>query len=95
VTSSIAPPAHYGVRTRTHKLIAYYNDPLGQLGAFEPVDPPEWELYDLTADPLEVHNLIDSPGHASLRTELFAELCRLQAAVGDVPHPAVAAGPPP
>jgi arylsulfatase A-like enzyme len=88
-------PAHYGVRTRTHKLIAYYNDPLGQLGAFEPVDPPEWELYDLTADPLEVHNLIDSPGHASLRTELFAELCRLQAAVGDVPHPAVAAGPPP
>ena len=41
-------PAHYGVRTHTHKLIGYYNDPLDQPGAHGPVDPPEWELYDLS-----------------------------------------------
>ena len=29
--SSHNVPAHYGVRTRTHKLICYYNDPLDQL----------------------------------------------------------------
>ena len=44
-------PAHYGVRTRTHKLICYYNDPLGQLGANGPSAPVEWELFDLSAIP--------------------------------------------
>ena len=46
-------PAHYGVRTKTHKLICYYNDPLDQPGANGPVDPVEWELFDLVSDPLE------------------------------------------
>lgn len=86
-------PAHYGVRTKTHKLIAYYNDPLGQPGALGPVDPPEWELYDLVADPLETRNLIDSSEHGKIREELFAELTRIQLEVGDTPHPAVARGP--
>lgn len=36
-------PAHYGVRTRTHKLICYYNDPLGQVGAHGPARAIEWE----------------------------------------------------
>lgn len=86
-------PAHYGVRTRTHKLIAYYNDPLGQLGSDGAVQEPEWELYDLVADPLEVRNLIDDPAAAPVRDELFAELRRIQAEVGDEPHPTVAGGP--
>ena len=34
-------PAHYGVRTATHKLIVYYNDPLDQLGAHGPSSPIE------------------------------------------------------
>lgn len=82
-------PAHYGVRTRSHKLICYYNDPLGQLGANSPVDPVEWELFDLVADPLETTNVIDDERYAEVRRELEAELARLQAAVGDEPHPAV------
>lgn len=80
-------PAHYGVRTATHKLICFYNDPLDQPGAHGPVDPPEWELYDLVADPFEVHNVIDDPVHAAVRVELTAELARLQALLGDAPYP--------
>lgn len=43
-------PAHLGVRTATEKLICYYNDPCGQLGANGPVDPVEWEYFDLVAE---------------------------------------------
>ena len=38
------------------------------------------ELYDLEADPYEEHNLIASPGSASLLASLQAELKRLQQA---------------
>ena len=80
-------PAHYGVRTRTHKLICYYNDPLGQLGAHGPVDPIEWELFDLVNDPLEVLNVVDDPDYAEVLGDLRSELARLQAELGDQPYP--------
>ncbi|CAN5517397.1 sulfatase [soil metagenome] len=80
-------PAHYGVRTLTHKLICFYNDPLDQLGAHGPSDPVEWELYDLVADPFEVRNVIDHPAYADVRAELEIELARLQQQVGDTPYP--------
>ena len=82
-----ACPAHYGVRTRTHKLICYYNDPLDQLGARGPANPMEWELFDLVADPLEVDNRYGQPGTEATTAELRTELARLQAAVGDTPFP--------
>jgi hypothetical protein len=84
-------PAHYGVRTRTHKLIGYYNDPLDQPGARGPAVEPEWELFDLVADPAELHNVIAEPAYRDVAVELRAELARLQAAVGDEPHPAAEA----
>ena len=80
-------PAHYGIRTRTHKLICYYNDPLGQSGANGPVDPIEWELFDLVEDPLEVDNVIADPARADLLAELRAELRRRQIELGDQPYP--------
>lgn len=43
-------PAHYGVRTKTHKLICYYNDGLGVPGSSERRFPVEWELYDTEKD---------------------------------------------
>ena len=82
--------AHYGVRTRTHKLIYFYNDPMGQRGANGPVDPPEWELYDLVADPLEVRNVYGTDGYEDVATELKRELRRIQVEVGDAPHPSEA-----
>ena len=81
-----ACPAHYGVRTTTHKLICYYNDPLDQPGARGPVNPVEWELFDLVADPLEIDNLYGRPGTEALTAELTAELARLQDLVGDTPN---------
>ncbi len=80
-------PAHYGVRTKRHKLICYYNDPLDQPGAHGPVDPMEWELFDLETDPYELHNLAEDPAAAAIRADLEAELVRLQQAVGDEPYP--------
>ncbi|NIR36739.1 MAG: DUF4976 domain-containing protein, partial [Actinobacteria bacterium] len=79
-------PAHYGVRTMTHKLIYFYNDPMGQPGAHGPADPPEWELYDLVADPFELSNVVEQPGLEPVVAELRRELRRLQEAVGDAPH---------
>ena len=81
--SSHACPAHFGVRTKTHKLICYYNDPLSQPGANGPVNPVEWELFDLVADPLEVQNIYDAPESVAVVADLKAELARLQADVGD------------
>jgi len=53
-------PGSLRVRTTTPKLICY-NDPLGQIGAHGPTNPIEWELFDLTADPLEIHNIYGTP----------------------------------
>lgn len=79
-------PAHYGVRTRTHKLICYYNDGLGVPGSSTAVFPVEWELFDLVADPAELTNVIDDPAYADVLGELRGELARLQERYGDRPY---------
>ncbi len=60
-----AVPRHEGVRTDRYKLIHYY-------------DADEWELFDLQADPQEMHSRQDDPAYAEKRGELEAELARLQ-----------------
>ncbi|MCH5181043.1 MAG: sulfatase [Prevotellaceae bacterium] len=57
---------HYGVRTERYKLIHFYND----------IDT--WELYDLQADPHEMHNIYGQPGTEKVTKELRRELLRLQ-----------------
>jgi arylsulfatase A-like enzyme len=63
--------AHFGVRTATHKLIYYWKK-------------NAYELFDLTADPCEQHNLLYAaeeaakPAVAAKFTELKAEIVRLQ-----------------
>ena len=56
---------HNGVRTKTHKLIHFYN-----------VD--EWELYDLEKDPDELRNVVEESQYAEVVAELKGELKRLQ-----------------
>jgi len=85
--------AHYGVRSKTHKLIYYYNDPLGQPGAHACDDAPEWELFDCERDPLELCNVYDDPAYADVVAELSAELDRVQAEIGDIPEHGAAARP--
>jgi arylsulfatase A-like enzyme len=65
-------PAMYGVRSKRHKLVRYYE--------------PEWdcvELFDLEADPQELLSVADDPAYAAVRRELEAELARLRAEYGD------------
>jgi arylsulfatase A-like enzyme len=62
--------AHYGVRTRTHKLIHFWKK-------------DQWELFDLVNDPHELHNLYGEPGQGALTTTLKAELARLKKDVRD------------
>ena len=78
--------AHYGLRTRRHKLIYYYADALGQPGAIDDAKEPEWELFDLDQDPLELNNVYHDPTYADTVRELRAELRRSQEAVGDEPY---------
>jgi len=80
--------AHYGVRTKRHKLIYYYADALGQPGAIDETKPPEWELFDLDKDPNELNNVYHDPAYADTAQELRTELRRLQEKVNDEPYPA-------
>lgn len=78
--------AHYGVRTLRYKLIYYYADALGQPGAIDDPRAPEWELFDLAADPYELYNVYYDPRYAAVVHELTDELHRLQAYYGDEPY---------
>ena len=75
--------AHYGLRTAEYKLIYYYADALGQMGTVDQRHKPEWELFDLRKDPMEMMNRYRDPAYAGTVKELTKELHRLQASYGD------------
>jgi len=75
--------AHYGVRTDRYKLIFYYGLGLGKKGSLDEPLPPEWELFDLEKDPMEMNNVYHDPAYAGLVKELKAELMRLKQELGD------------
>jgi arylsulfatase A-like enzyme len=65
----IFAPFTLAVRTDTSKLIKYPGH-------------EDWtELFDLTTDPFEIHNLWDDPSHAEMRQQMLAEFDRQQSAV--------------
>jgi len=75
--------AHYGVRTEQYKLIYYYAEALDATGAIDDPKPPEWELFDLEKDPLEMNSVYNEPAYAGVVKELKAELDRLRKEVKD------------
>jgi arylsulfatase A-like enzyme len=75
--------AHRGVRTRDRKLVHYYGSGCGQPGASEQATAPEWELFDLAADPAETRSVHDDPAYADDMARLRAELDRLAGELGD------------
>jgi arylsulfatase A-like enzyme len=85
--------AHYGVRTRTHKLAYYYCDPLDAKAAGFANNgvEPHWELFDLQADPDELRNVYGESGTETLTTMLKARLRALQDQFADQPVDEVAA----
>jgi arylsulfatase A-like enzyme len=82
---SHAVPAHYGVRTRDHKLIYFYGKPLDMKGARGPATEPEWELYDLRKDPREMNNVYHDPAYRKVAEQMKRELDRVQKEAGDTP----------
>lgn len=77
--------AHYGLRDQRYKIIHWYNDGLGYPGTGTRNDPPEWELFDLHADPYELKNLWDDPKHADVQSHMIAALDRKMDEIGDIP----------
>ena len=75
--------AHYGLRTHRHKLIYYYGEALGTTGSVDESKTPEWELFDLEQDPLEMNSVYAHPDYADVVKELKEELFRLKNKVGD------------
>ena len=58
--------ANYGIRTDRYKLIFYYGESLGMTGTKNESRTPEWELYDLKEDPMEMKNLYNDPSKKAL-----------------------------
>lgn len=80
-------PAHFGIRTKEHKLIFYYSShylPPEEFenfywgkthhGMLHPPQPPAWEFYDLTKDPREMVNRYGDPEYAEIIAGLKEEL---------------------
>ena len=61
---------HKAVRTKTHKLLHFY-----ELGAFE--------LFDLEKDPRELVNVYEDPSYATIRQDLVAKLAQLSKRYGE------------
>jgi arylsulfatase A-like enzyme len=70
--------AHFGVRTKRHKLIYYYGLPLNARGAKKEPTAPEWELFDLLKDPKEMNNVYHDPAYRAVVKDLKTELVRLR-----------------
>jgi arylsulfatase A-like enzyme len=76
-------PAHYGIRTKTHKLAFFYGLPLDASGSMPAPTQAYFELYDLAADPLEMNNVYPAAEYAEIREDLKRRLLELKEAVGD------------
>lgn len=76
-------PAHYGIRTKQHKLIFFYGLPLDAAGAAQQPTVPHWELYDLEKDPLEMNNVYANPDYEEVVAGLKRDLLALKVRVGD------------
>ncbi len=68
--------AHYGIRTRTHKLIYFHGLPLGMTDY--PAVDPDWELFDLQNDPAEMKNLYYQPNQQGLIKNLKEQMLELK-----------------
>ena len=62
---------HYGIRTERYKLIHFYND------------INWWELYDMQADPTEMHNLYGQKEYEPVVKELKEQMLKLQERYND------------
>jgi len=77
--------AHYGIRDQRYKLIYWYNEALGQPGANQGDEAPEWELFDCEEDPFELLNVFHDPARAPVVASMLRQLDAKMAEIGDEP----------
>ena len=68
--------AHYGIRTKSHKLIYFHGLPLGMTDY--PAVEPDWELFDLLNDPAEMNNIYYQEENAELVNSLKQKMLKLK-----------------
>lgn len=78
--------AHYGIRSHRYKLIYWYNSDCGQEGAYPGTDVPEWELFDLERDPLELNNVYNAAEYVEVVREMTEKLDSEMSRIGDLPE---------
>ena len=87
-------PAHFGIRTKSHKLIFYYGMDYTNIhngtvitdregNRYWKNTPVAWEFYDLEVDPLEMHNLYTNPDYREIIDELKGLLEQTRLQIGD------------
>jgi len=76
-------PAHYGIRTKTHKLAFFYGLPLDATGSMPAPTQAYFELYDLENDPLEMNNIYGLADYAGIQADIKSQLLELKDEVGD------------
>ncbi|QGI87494.1 hypothetical protein CEK25_002450 [Fusarium fujikuroi] len=84
--------AHYGCRNQRYKLIYWYNEDLGVVGArpgrADNINEPEekeWELFDCEKDPLELFNLYNDSAYSDVVKHMTALLEAKMEHIGDDP----------
>ncbi|MBJ9992317.1 MULTISPECIES: sulfatase family protein [Paenibacillus] len=76
--------AHYGIRTDRYKLIYYYGEALGATGAIDESWTPEWELFDLECDPMELNNVHADSAYSDIVKQLHEQLESLRREIQDL-----------
>ena len=84
-------PAHFGIRTKDHKLIFFYGrywidteDPNAIWNKnswgndFTNHTPPAWEFYDLKKDPKEMNNAYNDPVNKEVIVQLKEQLIKIR-----------------
>ncbi|MEQ8219914.1 MAG: sulfatase [Arenibacter sp.] len=84
-------PAHFGIRTKDHKLIFFYgkywvdtDDTKAEWNKdswgndFTNHTPVAWEFYDLKQDPKEMNNAYDDPKYKDIIADLKEQLVKLR-----------------
>lgn len=84
-------PAHFGIRNEQYKLIFFYGMGLDKKGSENMNTAPNWEFYDLKADPKELHNAYKDQKYQDIIQNMKAAMVRQRAAYGDLDfdHPQV------
>lgn len=77
--------AHYGIRDQRYKIIYWYDESCDEIAANPGRGKPEWELYDLEKDPMELFNVYNDPKYSEVVAHMKKRLTRHMLEIGDLP----------